>query len=257
VEFVSVSSAAERDQVIQAGQADAMINDLVSTMFYNSEETEILIVRYARTATEAYPQYRILASAESGITSVEDLKGQEIGVSEGTIIEYTTDRLLESEGLGAEEIVTIAVPRIPDRMALLNSSELAAGNLPDPLASLSIQSGARVILDDTSHPEYGHSVISFKKDFIDENPAAVEGFLAALEKAVDDINADKQQFASLLSDRQLVPEPILGTYDVPDFPGAAVPTDAQWQDTLEWATEKGYLEADLEYADSVDRSFLP
>ncbi len=257
VEFVSVSSAAERDQVIQAGQADAMINDLVSTMFYNNAKTEILIVRYARTATPTYPQYRILASSESGIMSVEDLKGQEIGVSEGTIIEYTTDRLLEAEGLSAEEIVTIAVPRIPDRMALLNSSELAAGNLPDPLASLSIQSGSRVILDDTSHPEFGHSVISFRKTFIDDNSDAVKGFLAAIEKAVVDINADKQQFASLLSDRQLVPEPILGTYEVPDFPGAAVPTTAQWEDTLEWAKEKGYIEADLEYSDSVDSSFLP
>ena len=35
VEFIPVGSAAERDQVISAGQADGMINELVSTMFYN------------------------------------------------------------------------------------------------------------------------------------------------------------------------------------------------------------------------------
>ena len=35
IEVVPVASAAERDQVMQACQADAMVNDLISTMFYN------------------------------------------------------------------------------------------------------------------------------------------------------------------------------------------------------------------------------
>lgn len=257
VEFIPVTSAAERDQLIQAGRADGMINEILSTLFYNVGEPQITIVGYARVATPEYPQFRILASADSGINSLEDLVGQPIGISEGTIIEYSTDRLLEAEGLDADDISTIAVPRIPDRLALLNSGELAAANLPDPLASLAMQNGAKVIVDDSSHPEYGHSVIAFRNEIIEENPDAIRRFLAAIERAVEDINNDKEQFSNVLVERNLVPEPILGSYSVPDFPEPSVPPISQWEDVLAWAINKGYIEAVLDYNDSVDDSYLP
>ena len=106
--------------------------------------------------------------------------GVGVGISEGTVIEYLTDRLLEAEGFSADEIQGVAVPKIPDRMALLGTGELSAAMLPEPLSSLAELQGARVILDDTRHPEYSFSVISFRKAVIDENPQAISGFLAAL-----------------------------------------------------------------------------
>lgn len=257
VEFIPVNSAAERDQVIQAGRADGMINEILSTLFYNKQEPTITIVRYARVATPDYPQFRILASADSGITSAQDIIDQDIGISEGTIIEYTTDRLLQAEGLSAEDISTVAVPGIPDRMALLDSGELPAANLPDPLASLAMQGGATVVIDDSSYPEYGHSVISFRNEVLQNNPEAIESFLAAVERAVADINADKDQFSGLLAERNLVPQPLIGSYAVPDFPTASVPPTSQWDDVLDWAFSKGYIDSDVEYADSVDASYLP
>jgi NitT/TauT family transport system substrate-binding protein len=257
VEFIPVTSAAERDQVIQAGRADGMINEILSTLFYNSEQPEVTIVRYARVPTAKYPQFYVLSSAESGIATVEDLRGQDIGISEGTIIEYSTDRLLQAEGLTADEISTIAVPRIPDRMALLGSSELPAANLPDPLASLAIQGGANVIVNDSKYPEFGHSVISFRNEFVEGNEDALRGFLAALERAVEDINDDKDQFNGLLTERSLVPEPLVGSFVVPDFPEASVPPLSQWNDVLDWAIQKGYVEAELDYGGSVDDGYLP
>jgi NitT/TauT family transport system substrate-binding protein len=257
VEFVPVASAAERDQIMAAGQADGMINDLVSTLFYNQEAIQIQIVAFARTATPDFPQYRILAAADSGITNVEDLKGVEIGISEGSVIAYTTDRLLQAEGFAPDEIKTIAVPKIPDRMALLGTGELKAANLPDPLSSLAIQAGAVPILDDTTHPEYGNSVISFRQAIVAENPQAVRGFLAALEQAIADIKANPKQWDALLTEQQLVPAPLIGTYEIPPFPIGQVPSEAQWTDVLAWAKEKGLISQELSYSASVTRDFLP
>ena len=257
VEFIPVFSAAERDQIIQAGQADGMINEILSTLFYNNIEQEITVVRYARVATPEYPQFFVLAAGNSGIGSLDELKGQEIGISEGTIIEYSTDRLLEASGFSPEDIQTIAVPRIPDRMALLNSGEIKAANLPDPLASLAMQNGALRLVDDSAFPEYGHSTISFRKEFVDDKPEVVERFLKALEKAVDDINSDKDQFSTLLTERQLVPEPLVGSFTIPDFPSSSVPPQSQWDDVLDWAVTKGYIDGNLEYSDSIDDQYLP
>lgn len=257
VEFIPVGSAAERDQVIAAGQADGMINELVATQLYNRDQIQIQVVRFSRTATTTSPQYYILASSDSGITSVDELKGVEIGISQGTVIEYLTDRLLQTEGLTAEDINTIAVPNIAERMALLGSGELKAAMLPDPLSFLAMQQGAVVVLDDSKHPEFAYSTISFLKSSIEEHPDAIRNFLAAVEEATDLINNDPSKWENVLVERKLVPEPLMGTYQLPPYPKASVPSQAQWDDVMAWTKEKGLIDKDISYTESVNASFLP
>jgi len=257
VAFIPVASAAERDQVIAAGQGDGIINEIVSTILYNKDGVQVQIVRLARVPTPDSAQYHILVSGQSGITSVEQLKGVPIGISQGTIIEYITDRLLEAEGLAPTDIKTVAVPKIPDRLALLSSGELKAATIPDPLAYLAVQQGASFLVQDSKYPQYGHSTYAFRKPVIDQNPAAIRAFLAAIEDAINDINADPTRWGELLKEQKLVPEALLATYQVPPFPSKSVPSEQLWADVLSWAKEKGLVSADVSYSDSVTDQFLP
>jgi NitT/TauT family transport system substrate-binding protein len=256
VEFIPAASAAERDQIFAAGKADGMINDSVSTTFYNKDAPQIQIVRFAQTATPTQAQYQILSSPKSGIDSVVGLKGTQIGVSQGTVIEYITERLLSAEGISGSDFKTIAVPKISDRMTLLSSGELKAATLPQPFSSLAVQQGANVVLDDTKHPEYGYSVYSFRKQLIDQHPEAVRGFLAAIDEAITQINADPSKWENLLSEKQLIPAPLVGKYKIPTFPAASIPSQAQWEDVLAWVKAKGLVQKDLPYNESVNTSFL-
>jgi len=257
VEIIPAASAAERDQIVAAGQADGMINEVVSTLLYNKDNIEVQIVRFARTATATSPQYFIVASKQSGFTTPNDLKGVDIGMSQGTVIEYITDRLLQAEGLAPEEIKSIAVPKMDVRMNLLASGELKAATMPDPFASLALQQGAVLITDDSKHPEFGYSTWSFRKPFIDQNPVAVKAFLAAVEEAAKRINADPAKYQDLLTEQSLIPVPLVGTYKIPEIPSASVPSQAQWDDVLAWMKGKGLLDKDVSYSDSVTSSYLP
>lgn len=257
VEIIPVASAPERDQLIQSGQADAMINELVSVLFYNQQSIEVIAVRFARTATAEAPVFRIVASAASGVETVEELAGVPIGISEGTVIEYTTDRLLENAGLSADQIEKVAVPKIPDRLNLLSSGQLDAANLPDPAASLALLQGSKLIIDDSSLPEVGHSVITFDAGFVEQNPDTVRAFLAAVEQAVQAINADKERWDQLLMDENLLPPPLLDNYVLPSYPTASVPTRAQFDDAYQWASEKGLVEGAISYDRSVSADYLP
>ncbi len=257
VEIISVASAPERDQLIAAGEADGMINELVSTMFINKNDTQVQIVRVARAATEKDPVFRILASKTSGITAPDQLPGNQIGISEGTVIEYVTDRLLESAGISAEEVTKVAIPRISDRLALLGANELSAAVLPDPLASLALQGGAVVVLDDTAEPEYGLSVISFRTETLESNPDLIRAYLRAVEQAVEDINTNPGQYEGILREKGLVPDVLISSYQIPPFPTAAVPTGAQWEDALNWVVENSLIPDRLEYGDSITDQYLP
>ena len=257
VELVPVASAPERDQLLAAGGADGTVNETLAVMLFNKESVQMQVVRYALRPTEKHGHFFILASGQSEISSVEELKGVEIGVSQGTVIEYVTERLLQANGFTKEEIKTVAVPKIPDRMALLASGELQAGVMPDPLASLVVSQGGVVVADDSSHPEYGFSIISFRKEVIDANPAAIKAFLAAIEDATLLLNAQPDPYKNVLSEQKLVPAPLLEKYEVPAFPPAGVPTEEEWNDALAWLKEKGILATDVSYEKSVNATFLP
>jgi NitT/TauT family transport system substrate-binding protein len=257
VEFVPVASAAERDQIMQAGQADGMINDLISSVFYNKDAQKIAIARFARTALADTPQYSILAAKDSGLARPEDLKGVEIGISQGTVIEYTTQRLLENAGLTAADIKTTNVPKIPDRLQLLSEGKLKAATLPEPFATLAEQGGAVRIVDDRSLPSVGTSEISFLVNTLKSKPETVKKFLAAIEKATADVNNDPAKWDSLLTDKKLIPAPLIGKYALPKFPAAAVPSEAQIKDVLAWMMDKELIKAEVPYNQLVDAGYLP
>jgi NitT/TauT family transport system substrate-binding protein len=257
VELISVASAAERDQVITSGQADGMINEALSTMFYNKDNPQVQIVRFARAASAESPLFSILASAASGITSVEGLKGVEVGISEGTIIEYLLDRLFEKEGFAADEIQHIAVPKIPDRMNLLGTGQIDAAMLPEPAATAALGQGAVKVLDDSLHPELSLSTWAFRNEFIEQNPEALRNFLKALEEAVAKINEDPSKYSQLLVDQKILAPALAGSFEVPSFITAGVPSQAHWDDVLAWAKAKGLLANDVIYSDSVTGEYLP
>jgi NitT/TauT family transport system substrate-binding protein len=229
----------------------------VSTLFYNKDKTTLTVVRFARTATASYPQYFILAGKGSGITDVNGLKGVPIAISDGTVIAYITDRLLQAEGLSAADIKTVAVPKITDRLAALSGGTVKAATIPDPTAAAAIAAGATVVTSDAAHPQYGNSLLSFNADFVSKNPDTVKAFLAAWEKGVTDVNADKAKWNDVLTTNHLLAAALLATYKLPDFPTASVPTEAQFKDVNEWAKQKGLLSVDVSYARSVNATFLP
>ena len=256
VELVPVNSAPERDQLLQTGQVDGVINELLNAMQFNKDGVKIQVVRYALMADSSTGHFFVLASKDSGITDVNGLKGIEIGISQATIIEYVTTRLLQGAGFGTSDIKYTAIPKLPDRLALLLSGQAKAVVLPDPLASIALAKGAVNIIDDTKQPAVGASVISLSKDLIDKDPSAAKGFLKAIDEADALINADPEKYKTVLADNKVVPAELMQSFKFPAFPAAMVPSQAEWDDVLAWATENGILQSKPDYAASVNGSLL-
>ena len=226
-------------------------------MFYNKDRPTIVVVAFARTATAKDAQYFILAGAQAGINDVSGLKGVPIGVSDGTVSAYITDRLLEAEGLTDADIQTVALPKLTDPLAALSGGTVRAATMPDPTAAVAVAGGAKIILSDAAHPQYGSSLISFTAAFVNKSPDGVRAFLVAWEKGVADVNADKTRWNYVLAQNNLLPAALMGKYTLPNWPTAAVPTQAQFKDANDWVKQKGLLATDLSYTDSVNASFLP
>jgi NitT/TauT family transport system substrate-binding protein len=257
VELVPVKSAQERDTLMQTSQVDGMLTDLLSPVFFNQDEPQIVVVRTARRVYPDSPLFSILAKPGSDIETPMDLAGVEIGISQNTVIEYLTDRMLENAGLSPEQIAVSEVSAIPVRFELLMNGEIPAAILPDPLTSGAIAAGAVLVVDDTSVPELSQSILAFSTGIAEEQPDAVRRFLEAWETAVEELNAKPENYRDLLIEKGRVPESIQGTFQMPPFPEACVPTEEHLADVVEWALGKGLVTNDVPYERMVDDSYLP
>ena len=181
-----------------------------------------------------------------------------IGISENSIIQYLGDRLLVQAGLSVDDIVYESVPAIPVRFSLLMEGQLGAAILPDPLAQAAIEDGAVLILDDTAVAEQNlsQSVLVFSQDVIEAQPEAIDAFLRAWYRAVDDLNADPEAYRQLLLDNTNVPESVQDTYMIPAFPVNEITFATVWTDVNAWLLGRGIIEEAALYADSVNATFL-
>ncbi|MBP8974022.1 MAG: ABC transporter substrate-binding protein [Anaerolineae bacterium] len=258
IELIPVSSALERDQLVIAGAIDGMVNDLISTGIFNQDEPLVQIVALARRAYPDYPQFRLLAAPRSNITLPSDLINVEIGISENSVIHYITQRILEAEGISAEDLSFRAEPNIAIRFQLLMEGQFKAVCLPDPLAQAAVVGGAILIADDTSlvESQISQSVLGFRTEVIEEQPEAVEGFLRAWMRAAEDINADPEAYRALWLEKTNVPDSVKDTYALPPFPTYEITTEAAWEDTVAWLIEQDIVESTASYADTINPAFL-
>ncbi|MGI5835561.1 MAG: ABC transporter substrate-binding protein [Chloroflexota bacterium] len=256
VELVLFPSALERDSAFVAGQVDGVLNDPVAAALLNKDGEKAKIVRLAFKGNPSMAMMVVLASPNSRIQSPLDLKGVPIGISRNSVIEYTTDRLLQSAGLELAEIEKTEVSKMPVRAEMLTKDQLSAATLPEPLASLAQLQGARRVIDD-SKTGTGQSLITMHQRVVTENPDLLRRFLASYEEAVETINVSPNKYRDLMVDKAKVPDELKTSFDVPQFDKGQLPSRADVEDVIQWMVEKKLLDNPIPYDDLVADGLLP
>ncbi len=258
VELVPFSSPLDQRLAIQSGEIDGMNTDMVVAINLITGGTGAKAVLHDEL--DNTPFLAIVAGPETGISSSDDLIAAlgadeaEIGIAANTIIEYLTTTMLRELGYEPEANDYAEFTNIPDRLENLIQGNVAAATLPEPLVNFaSTIQGGSVIVDDTI-TGFMPVVSIFRQDVLDEKPEAVAAFLRAYETAVEEINANPDDYRETPIQ---VPEPIMGTYVIPPFPSPAVPTEEEVMGVVDWMVEEGLLEEPIAYEDIVDDAFLP
>jgi len=257
VESVPVQGPQERDTLMQTGQVDGMLTDLISPVVFNQSEAVIKSVLTTRQVYLGQPVFRLVASPKSRVKSPADLAGKPVALAQNAVGEYLVLRMLVKSGLSPEQVVFENVPAIPVRYELLLNDKVAAAFLPDPQASGAIAAGAIAVVDDTLLPELSASNLVFSVKSLEAKPEAIRAFVESWLQAVDELNANPDKYRDLLIEKGRVPESIQGTFAMPRFPTASVPTPEQFADIVRWALEKGIIKNDVPYDRMVDTGYLP
>lgn len=256
VELVRAASAAERDQLLQAGRIDGMVTDPVALVLYHAAGLPVTAVRHSMVPMPGRPQFRLMAAPGSGRRTPQELKGVPIATSEGTIAEYTVRRALAAAGLAPAEIKVVAIPALAARLTLLAEGKVAAAIVPEPFATQAALAGAVALGDSIDHRPFCCSLIAFRNAVLEGRRGDVERFIAALDQAAAAINADKPRAIRQALTARILPPTCAEAMVLMDYPIATVPDRALVEGVVRWLSEKGRLPQPPAYADIV-RPIVP
>ncbi len=253
VELVHLQSALECESAIQSGQIDGLITDMIVAVLLKDSGLDSKMTSCTLGASSEEGRFAVIASKESGINEMADLKGKSIGISYNSIIEYVVDGLLEEAGMKTTDVNKTSVVKIPVRMEMLFNNKIDAISVPDPLATFAEFKGAKIVGDDTKGKNLSQVVVVMRENALQEKRAGVKGFYSAYAKAVDDINTAPEDFKDMLVENINIPEPIIEDYRIAKYPKPQLPTEENINNVLKWMDNKELLENELNYDDLVEK----
>lgn len=256
VSLVPFLSALERDSALAAGAIDGAITDPIGAILFDQGRGLIRITSLGLGRTPAEGIFAILAAPGSAIHRIDDLRHVEIAVSTATIIDYVTERLLTSSGLAADDIRTIDVKKMPIRMQMLLSGAVQAATLPEPLASIAVGNGARILIsDDHADASLSQTVLVFRTAVLTERPEDVAAFFRAYASGVAALNARPANYRDLVVQVGRIPPDLTPHYPIATYPLPRPFPRELYQPVMDWLSNRGLVEA-LPYETMVATDFL-
>ncbi|PPB48222.1 aliphatic sulfonates ABC transporter substrate-binding protein [Arthrobacter pityocampae] len=144
------------------------------------------------------PEWAALVTLpDSGITSVEDLRGKSVAATRGTDPYFFLLQALEAAGVDQSE-VTIENLQHADGRAALASGAVDAWSGLDPIMAAAEQDGAELFFRDIDFNSYGF--LNATEDFLTEKPDIAQTVVDAYEKAREWATENPEETAAILAE---------------------------------------------------------
>jgi len=250
VKIEHFKSASDRDSALQTGKIDGAISDMLSVVFFNDNKFDIKIT----SKTEG--SFKLISGKNSNISKIEQSNGKSIGISKNTIIEYLTDRIMQSANIDVDSPKKVAIPQIPTRLEMLNNGKLDMATLPEPLASTAIASGGKII---SSSDKLGINpgVMVFTKDSIDSKASQIKLFYIAYNKAATYLNQEKpENYIDFVINDAGFPATVKDNLTLPNYTEASMPPEKELEQVITWLKLKKLTTNDYKLKDLSNDSFI-
>lgn len=250
VTLKSFKSAVDRDSALQSGNLDGAISDVLAEVFAKDGGFDTVIT-WATTGN-----YKLVAGKGEAVTALQDLKGKDVAISKNTIIEYVTDTIVTKGGLAAGDMNKVIVPQIPARLEMLQNGKIAAAILPDPLATLAVKSGAKLV---SSSEQLGINpgVILFTNKATEAKAKEIAAMFRAYNKAIDYLAKEpRDSYIDLVIEKAGFPAAVKDSLELPQYKKAAAPAPADVEAVIDWLQQKQLIKKGYSYEELVNDRFV-
>ena len=262
VELVNLFQQQEILPALASGQVDVssglMSAGLINAIAGGGQMRVVANKGYV--AADSCSSIALIASAsflaENDPNDPESLRGQEIDVVRSTWIEYYLDELLQTVGLGLDDIVEVDIPSTSEIEAM-NSGELVLTTQNEPWVTRMIDAGHTPILDPASMvvPDSESAVMIYGPTLL-ADPDLGSRFMAAYLLGVQQYQEGKtERNIEILSEALSLDADLLQAMCWQDIRTDGSVNTASVLEFQDWAIGRGYVETGLPIEQIWDPSF--
>ncbi|CQR70841.1 Putative aliphatic sulfonates-binding protein precursor [Sporomusa ovata DSM 2662] len=243
-------SAMERDSALQSGNLDGAISDVLAEAFAKAGGFDTVITALTNGS------YKLVVNKSETASAVQDLKGKNVAISKNTIIEYVTDRIATEGGLTTTDMNKTVIPQIPARLEMLQNDKISAATLPDPLATVAVKNGGRVI-NTSEQLGINPGVMLFTTKAINEKEQEIQAMYRAYNKAVDYLAREPMDsYIDMVIEKAGFPPDVKGALILPKYKKATAPQQKDIDDVITWMQSRQLIQQKYQYTELVDTRFV-
>jgi NitT/TauT family transport system substrate-binding protein len=188
VKYTVIEDPVQRFNALKAGELDAVATtpDTFSRNYARGIETVQVLGLDASVGGDGIV-------AEKEITSVGQLKGQKVAVSEGSTSQWFLAYVLDQDGLSLDDVEQVNLTSGDAGAAF------AAGRVPvavtwEPWLTRAEQNpDGHVLVSTEKYPDIITDQVGFTPEFVQENPETVKAFVRAYGKVMDYVNQNPDE----------------------------------------------------------------
>lgn len=233
--IVKFFSANERDAAFQSGSVDGTVIDYTGAALQHANGIPLAIV----AQNDGF--FYLIGRADSHIATLQQLKGKNIAVSRNTVIEYSTDRILDKAGLTPADVNKPEINRIPLRLEMLQNGQVDASVFPDPFATIAMQNGHHSLV---TTQDLGISVTGtvFSQKALAGKRREIETLMRGYNLGVEYIKKHPRiEWQHILIEDAGVPEALVDKVKLPAYKAATLPSPKDIESTIGWLRNKNLV----------------
>lgn len=266
LEVTQFSGSPDIVQGIAAGTLDGGAVGATAIFPLLRQEVGVTIVGEYFEERSDYLSPSFLTTADSGITSIEDLRGKTVGInSVGSPVYWAAVGHLRAEaGLEPDEDYTVVAVPFPNMLDALDAGEIDIAPIIQPWLAPALESGKySPLFDDTDVQDpYVQSLMVLRNDFIEEHPDATAAFVADWAASAEFVRdpANHDAVVQAVADATSVPAENLGYVATEEhyyFPEQGMPNIEAIQSNWDWFFDVGGIDEQFDVNDYVNPDLLP
>ncbi len=240
VTLVPFTSAMERNTAVHSGQLDGFFGDIMATLLLVKNDVPI---RFLTISYQTNPAQRMFGLVLSSSVNRNNLnKPLNVAISKASIIEYLLDHMRELPAVKNMPLKEVEIKRMPIRLQMLLAGKMDGALLPEPLLTLAISKGAKLVVTDQLL-EMPLTVLNITNAKRSQKPA----FLKAYQKAVNSLNRNPEKYRSLMAKTCRIPKHLAKEFPMYIYPLPRIPTKDEVRQVQNWMLKKRLLDKRIAY----------
>lgn len=250
VDFNIFVTETDRDASFEAHRIEGMVTDYSSAAVLQSKGIPL------RAIMQNDGYLCLLTGRESKINSISQLKNINFCTSRNSFSQYAADVVLHKAGLTSEMVNQPEVSQVPLRMMMLETSQIDATFLPDPYATIAMNSGAHSLMT-TEDLHINQMTTVFSRIALEDKEASVRALIKGYNLAVDYmVSHPNKDWAGVLTNKLRVPENLVNLIVFPSYRHAQKPNMAEVAKAIDWLKSKKIVKTSYDGMELVDTNFV-